>query len=772
MRTIAMLGAALIVFAPTAALAAGPISVTQAASPADVAELARLEAIGIAAIEAEDWPLVETTLKTILPIEQRVYGHTDARIGATYSWLIRAVRELERPAEELEALLRARLVVAEANSSDTDSLASSRHGLAQLLSARSQYAEAATLMEAALGGLRASRPAADPDVLAVMGELAAILMHTGRSEEALALSQPVLEAARANGSSLEIARAANGVAAQLYTLTRYAEAEPLYREALDRFNDLAPPENAEAAISAYWLEDTLKQLGRHAEREAMLARVVELEGAPGAVRVLTDAQLIETAMALGDRLVAANRRPEAEAPYRVALEVRRRLPEDREALATTLTRLAYAIWGGERAAEAEPFQREALALYEQLRGERHFDVADAQARLGGMLLDQYRYMDALELLTRAVDIQDELGEATPVALERLALAQRRSGRYGQAAATDQRLVALREAEGGDPEALARALISLGDSLYQLEDYAGAETAHRRGFDLATDPERREDTQVDIAMDLVGQGRGDEAERLIREALTLTETRTGPDSYDSAVMLHRLGTVIAYRDYERGLPLLRRALQVHEAQAEPDRVQIAAVQVTLGVALSGLGEVQEAIALYASAFKTRRDVLGGGHPDTVAVIRHMAMEMARNREFAASEPLLRQLVQLREMVFGPDHPQTAAALQELAYVVHLQDRHAEAEPLMRRALSIVETQVVTPKDRIRIGANLGVTLNEGGRPVEAVLVFRQAAEALQARLTSGVDAGWLRSELDDMRYLFRNQVNAAWSAAGALETALR
>ena len=66
-------------------------------------------------------------------------------------------------------------------------------------------------------------------------------------------------------------------------------------------------------------------------------------------------------------------------------------------------------------------------------------------------------------------------------------------------------------------------------------------------------------------------------------------------------------------------------------------------------------------------------------------------------YAEAEPMLRQVLAVREKKLGPNHPEVAASLNNLAALYKDQGRYAEAEPMYRRAVTI-DLKALGPEHR--------------------------------------------------------------------------
>jgi|GEM_PF-3071068 len=116
----------------------------------------------------------------------------------------------------------------------------------------------------------------------------------------------------------------------------------------------------------------------------------------------------------------------------------------------------------------------------------------------------------------------------------------------------------------------------------------------RVFRLQTDPRWQSDlagTMDTLARTWLDLGRGDDAERLYREALAMREPVSNSD-VNYAKSLHNLGRCIDERGrHAEALPLLQRSLRIFQSQSEPSLAAIAST--SLGCCHLNLGDIQSA-----------------------------------------------------------------------------------------------------------------------------------------------------------------------------------
>ncbi|KAG2492686.1 hypothetical protein HYH03_009100 [Edaphochlamys debaryana] len=278
--------------------------------------------------------------------------------------------------------------------------------------------------------------------------LAASLHAQGRYSEAEPVYRQALEMLGRYGEALDNAVVLSGLAACLQAQGRCAEAEPLYQEALELFERIPAKRYMQDWVDLKWFVDrpdrgtVLRSLaacahaqGRYAEAEPVYRQALEL--------VLQ----LEQEQGLDDD---EGRFAEAEPLYEEALA----LPwlqlglgcKPHRDIAMTQTSLA-ACQESQAGIDNETPLRQALELQRSELGEGHPDTADARAALAACVQAQGRYCEAEPLYRQALDLnRSELGEEHPdtaQSLFDLAVCTEHQGRYSEAAALHRKALELR-----------------------------------------------------------------------------------------------------------------------------------------------------------------------------------------------------------------------------------------------------------------------------------------------------------------------------------------
>ena len=169
----------------------------------------------------------------------------------------------------------------------------------------------------------------------------------------------------------------------------YDQARPLLAEALRLREEVLGPDHPDVAASEDHLGLVLRDLGEVAEAERLgrlaVATLEKHRADPGGETLYAQG-LHNLAAALNQ----AGKYDEAEALYRQALEIKRRLLEGHANadLAYTLNSFGTLLWNRGRSGEAEPLLREALAVRRTVYGEVHPEVSTSLNNLASLLVER------------------------------------------------------------------------------------------------------------------------------------------------------------------------------------------------------------------------------------------------------------------------------------------------------------------------------------------------------------------------------------------------
>jgi tetratricopeptide (TPR) repeat protein len=256
--------------------------------------------------------------------------------------------------------------------------------------------------------VEAAKQRAESRELAILEGTAALAQFRGDpkpawNEKALSAFQRALALSDATAQPLEWADAAVWVAFVLKDLARYAEAEPLLREALTRRESKLAPEHPNVATDLNNLAELLRVTNRLAQAEPLYRRALAIDEAaygPEHPRVAIDLNN------LAQLLQATNRLAEAEPLMRRALAIDEAAYGPKHPnVAIRLNNLAQLLQATNRLAKAEPLSRRMVGIvldFTRRTGHEHPHLRTALANYAGILKALGRSKPKIQAQLRAL----------------------------------------------------------------------------------------------------------------------------------------------------------------------------------------------------------------------------------------------------------------------------------------------------------------------------------------------------------------------------------
>lgn len=217
------------------------------------------------------------------------------------------------------------------------------------------------------------------------------------------LAADYLALARAGDDPESLSRALGQSATVAMRIGRHAEAEELYRQALEIGRATTGELHPAYATRLNNLAGVVHAQGRHAEAEVLYRQAVEIDRVTIGELHPAHATRLNN---LGLAVRAQGRHAEAEGLYRQALQIgRATIGELHPDYATRLNNLAVVVQVQGRHAEAEVWFRQALEIDRATIGETHPNHATRLNNLGLLLARMERFDEAREMLTEALAIR-------------------------------------------------------------------------------------------------------------------------------------------------------------------------------------------------------------------------------------------------------------------------------------------------------------------------------------------------------------------------------
>ena len=273
---------------------------------------------------------------------------------------------------------------------------------------------------------------------------------------------------------------------------------------------------------------------------------------------------------------------------------------------------------------------------------------------------------------------------------------------------------------------------------------------------APTPSEALDDAVRKAEALEEAGRREQAAVAWREALELLEAELEPDHPRLGTILVRLGVLdAALGRHAEAVRQFERTVAILEAAVGPEDPSLATILDFLGSLYAAESRYDEAEELFRRIVKMREQAAGPDHPDYATSLETLAgLHNSRGRHLEA-EPLCERALAIFENAYGPDHPQVAETLQCLGDSYAGQSRHGEAQLLFERALAILERSSGPDHPDVAEALNrLGGSHGGQGRYAEAQSLFERALAIFEKEL--GTDAPAVARTLNHLGEAYQRQ----------------
>ncbi|GCE29113.1 tetratricopeptide repeat protein [Dictyobacter alpinus] len=333
--------------------------------------------------------------------------------------------------------------------------------------------------------------------------------------------------------SVTLASLAYKAAQYLRARGRYAEAEPLYLQALHTLEQIHGDYHPDIARTLNYLAVLYWQQSKYTEAEPLYLRTLHIR--------------------------------------------EHTLGPDHTDGAASLNNLALLYWSQGKYAEAEPLYLRALHIRERTQGPDHMDVATSLNNLAALYWDQGKYAEAEPLYQRALHILEQvLSPHHPLlaqTLSNLALLYHDQGKYTEAEPLYLRaLHMLEQAQGPDHPDLTQAYNNLANLYQDQGKYVEAEPLYQRALHLMEQTQELQHPNIATSLNglanLARHHHNDtEAEALYQKALSIRAEVLGqqhPDTattlYDLAIFRQQQGNIAeAHTFAERTLQIRSQAL---------------------------------------------------------------------------------------------------------------------------------------------------------------------------------------------------------------------
>jgi serine/threonine-protein kinase len=478
------------------------------------------------------------------------------------------------------------------------------------------YDEARSAFGEALDIRRKLHREPHPDLVLAMSDLAAIDTETGEYAASAMRAREAVALARTLDDRVALATSLGILAAAVNMEGGYDEAEALFHESINAWNEAEGAHSPRGSIMMNNLALLLHERSRYSEAEPIFKQALELQEEVFGKRhpetattrynyaqLLADEGHLEDAKVMWDEVLATDR-----ALY----------PTGHPNIAFTLSAYGRLLLRLGEYAEAERLQREALAIRRSYHGESHPDVAYSLGALGIAVYERGRYHEAEALLRESLAMHRKLHPNHPIA--------------------------------------GNVMNDIGLVLYERGDYVAAEKMHREALEfqraVAENDERNAMgvSMVRRANDLAALGRLEQADTLASSGYAFVR-RVHDDRgmwvvaamIDLAAIRFQRGFVAeAESSFARGLERMREFESGAPARPRDTRALLG-----LGRCRLASGDAKAAEQRFREALEIERRYFGNGHPRVARAETALASALLARGD----GPEARRLLQSAARVFS-------------------------------------------------------------------------------------------------------------------------
>jgi tetratricopeptide (TPR) repeat protein/CHAT domain-containing protein len=583
-------------------------------------------------------------------------------------------------------------------------------------------------------------------------------------EEALEVSRRLYSKAEFPDGHANLADMMDNLANAFHDLAKFAEAETLYREALEMRKKLFKGDNRKVANSLDNLALLYNDQRKFANAEPLLREALEMR------KRLFKGDHSDVALSINNLANAYFRQgklPEAEKQFREALEMYKRIFKgDHPNLIVALNNLAVVYQSQGKYAEAEPIFRDILEKRKrQYKGDHPYLVISLN-NLANLCRIQAKFAEAEKLFQEALDMRKRLfmGDHpdTAVSLNNLASVYSAVGRYEEAETLYRDALEMRRRlfKGNNPD-VASSLNNLA-ILYEAQGkLADAEKLFLDALEMNRQVFKGDHPSIALnwytLADLYRvQGKSADAEKMLRDALEMRKRMYKGDHQDLCLSLNSLaGLYLDLGRYTDAEILLRDAHGMSRRLFKGDHPELANCLSNLATLNKDWGNYTLAETLGLESQDMRKRLFKGDHKELVYSLNQLASIYKLQGRFKEAQSLTRGALEMSKRIFKGDHPTVAANMDNLATYYMEQKNYAEAYALSHEALEMNQRLFKGDHPGVANSMNeLGALYLMNGRYTDAEKFFRYSLE-MNRRLFKGDHFAVARS-LNNLATVYQHQ----------------
>lgn len=254
----------------------------------------------------------------------------------------------------------------------------------------------------------------------------------------------------------------------------------------------------------------------------------------------------------------------------------------------------------------------------------------------------------------------------------------------------QQLQRVRQSEV-PPEVVATVALQLSKIMAVAGRYAGAADACQAALELQQQHlpwNKREvaETMNELGMVLIQQGKFQQAEQLLREALTLQKGEH--HDLQQANILHNLGQLLYLRkEYHEAEQTFLQVLSIREKVLGLENPLTLLSRMGLGTVYHGTEQHDRAESVLADVLRVATELYGNHHPLVAETTANLGAVLIAQNRLDEAIATYRHAIQSYKTMMGQDHPNIALLWGNIGTALHRIGSLAAAEEALRHAIDI-------------------------------------------------------------------------------------
>jgi tetratricopeptide (TPR) repeat protein len=286
---------------------------------------------------------------------------------------------------------------------------------------------------------------------------------------------------------------------------------------------------------------------------------------------------------------------------------------------------------------------------------------------------------------------------------------------------------------GEPEILAAALSTIGNTYSNLAQYESVERILRRVIELyQKNPveNQRETAQAlgNLADALEDMKRYGEAEPLLRQSVEILERLEPQPENELAIALAHLGrTLRGQGNDEAAEPVLQKAFILAQQSEDEKKAAMLFVLHELSLLRSNRGDFTGEVEIYRQIIPLLRNI-PEEKTNLTTTLTNMAVTLIYEGQLSEAETALLEGMKMRRELFGEENLYFANSVAHLGRLRLAQGRYAEAEAEARKAAAFYSKLLPPTNPWNGVAANiLGNALAKQGKLREGEIYLRRGLE---------------------------------------------